>query len=445
MPELIDIAERIAAQAKPGEQIEAVVVHDHSTEVRAYEGSVEHFVSAESIGVGIRVITGGRQGFAYAGTLDDDVVAETLRDARDNVAFATPDDANGLAVPDGVAPPAIDLYAPGLATFSTDAKIALAIELERLVRSAPRIAGIESADYSDSVVKAALATSTGIRSTSHESSCWVSVYSLASDGDETTTGFGFSVGRDPAQLDIERAAGEAVDRAVRMLGASKPGTDRVTVVLDPWVSAQVLGLIGHMLSADSVIKGRSLFAGRIGESVAAPSVTFIDDPTNPAAIGASRSDGEGLACRPVMLIQDGVLKGFLHNSYTARRMGVASTASAVRSSRSTPGVGLQAAVLKPGTKTRDELIRSVDNGVLIQDVSGLHSGVNPVSGDFSTGAEGMLIRNGVLTEPVREFTIASTLQRLLLDIEAIGNEIEWFPMSAAGVSLVVRDVMMSGQ
>jgi PmbA protein len=446
MTDLHDVARGIAARARGDEQIEAIVVHERSTEVRAYDGAIESLSSAETLGVGIRVIVDGRQGFAWAGTLDPAVVDETLADARDNVAFATRDELVALAVPDGVPVPDLDLYSDELVALATSAKVDFALELERATRGGdPRMIGVESADYSDAITDAAIATSTGIDRSSRESACWLSVYSLAADGDDTTTGFGFSVGRAPGTLDLGRAARDACERATRMLGATKPKTDRLTVVLDPWVSAQLLGIVGATLTGDAVIKGRSLFANRVGDEVAAPIITLVDDPTDPAAFGATDFDGEGLAARRTPLITAGVLNGFLHNTYTARRMGVPSTASAVRGPKSTPSVGVHAAVLTPGTQARDHLIAAVDRGVLIQEVSGLHSGVNPVSGDFSTGAEGMLIHNGALGAPVREFTIASTIQRLLHDVVAVGNDIEWFPMSAAGVSLVIRDVTMSGE
>ena len=445
MADLDDIALRIVARANSDEQIEAIVVHERSTDVRAYDGEIESLASAESLGVGIRVVVDGRQGFAWAGTLDQAVIDETLADARDNVAFATRDELVALATPDGVPVPQLDLYSDEVVALPTARKVDFALELERATRGGdPRMLGVESADYSDAVTEAAIATTTGIDRSSRESSCWLSVYSLAAEGDDTTTGFGFSVGRAPSTLDIARAARDAIERATRMLGATKPHTDRLTVVLDPWVSAQLLGIIGATLTGDAVIKGRSLFANRVGDDVAASIITLVDDPTDANAFGATDFDGEGLAARRTPLITAGVLQGFLHNTYTARRMGVSSTASAVRGPKSTPGVGVHAAVLTPGTRSRDELVAGVDHGVLIQEVSGLHSGVNPVSGDFSTGAEGMLIAGGTLGRPVREFTIASTIQRLLHDVVAIGNDVEWFPMSAAGVSLVIRDVTMSG-
>jgi len=446
VPDLDDIAARVVSWARDGEQVEAVVVRERGTEVRAYDGEIEQLSSAESLGVGIRVISGHRQGFAYAGTLDEDVLAETLADARDNAAFGTVDEALGLAEPDGVPATVLDLYHPGVVELPLAAKMALALELERAVRAGdPRIIGVESADYADSVTEAAIATTTGIRASSRESSSFLVAYSLAEQDGEVQTGFGFSIGRDPADLDPRRAASDAVERAVRLLGARKPPTGRVTVVLDPLVTAELLGVIGDTLSGEMVLKGRSLFADRLGEVVASPLLTLVDDPTDPAAFTATAADGEGIATRRNELIVDGVLRMFVHNAYTARRLGTVTTGSAVRGYSSTPGVGVQALALRPGTATRGELLAGIDDGILVQGVSGLHSGVNPVSGDFSTGAEGLRIRNGQLAEPVREFTIASTLQRMLHDVVAVGDDLEWLPMHAAGVTLVVADVTMSGE
>ena len=443
--ELLAIAERIVGWGGPGEQIEAVVGHSRETDVRVYEGEIESLSVAESQGVGIRVITDSRQGFAHAGTLDADVLEETLAEARDNARFGSPDEFFGLAEPDGESHPELDLYHESLLAFGTEAKIDLALELERAVRAGdPRIVGVESADYGDVVGADAIATTTGIRSSGRDTSCYLTAYSLASESDETQTGFGFSVGREPASLSVEEAATDAVDRATRMLGATQPPTERVTVVLDPMVTAQFLSIIGGTLSGEAVLKGRSLFADRLDDRVAASAVTLVDDPTNPAAFSATDADGEGLATRRNQLIGGGTLERFLHNSYTGRRSGSASTGSAVRSYAGTPGVGCQALSLVPGDRSPAELIAGIDNGVLIQGVSGLHSGVNPVSGDFSTGAEGLRIRNGQLAEPIREITIASTLQRMLLDVTAVGSDLTWLPMSSAGVTLVVAEVTMSG-
>ncbi|MGI9621681.1 MAG: TldD/PmbA family protein [Acidimicrobiales bacterium] len=444
--ELVELADRIVGWAHDDEQVEAIVVHERETEIRVYEGELESFTSAESQGVGIRVIAGGKQGIAYAGTLDEDVITETLAEARDNTVFGSPDEFFGLAEPDGVAVPELDLYDAQIESFPTDDKIDMALELERsVVDGDARIIGVESADYVDAVAEAAVASTTGIRHSGRDSGCYVATYSLASEGDDTQTGFGYSVARAPQQLDVSLAATDAIDRATRLLGASKAASERVTVVLDPYVTAQFLGIIGATLSAESVLKGRSLFADRLGESVAAPCLTLIDDPTDPDAFTATDTDGEGLASRRNVLIDGGMLDHFLQNSYTARRLGTASTGSAVRSYNSTPAVGPHALSLVPGDRTQEELIASVGDGVLIQGVAGLHSGVNPVSGDFSTGAEGLRIRAGQLAEPIREVTIASTLQRMLQDVVEVGADLERLPMNASGVSLVVTDITMSGE
>jgi len=445
MSELLELAESVIAQANPGEQLEAFVARGGETEVRVYEGEVEHFVSAQSEGIGIRVITEGRTGFAYAGTLGAEAITEVLAEARDNVAFGTSDEWAGLAEPDGVAVTDQSLWNDELADFPTERKIELAKELERLTGAADERVRIDDSNYADGYGEAAVASTTGVRQWGRENGCYVSISTLADDGDETQTGFGFSVGRTPTVLDLERAAREAADRATRLLGATKPSSKRTTVVLDPFVTAQFLGIISSTLNGEAVVKGRSLFQERLGDEVAPSFVNLIDDPTNPLAYTATDVDGEGLAARRNTLIADGVLQQFVHNSYSARRAGVASTGNATRGGFSgTPGVGALALQLQPGTRSQEELIADIDDGLLVQSVTGIHSGVNPVSGDFSTGAAGLLIVDGQVGAPVREFTIASTLQRMLLDIVEVGSDVDWLPMMAAGVSLVIRDVTMSG-
>ncbi len=164
-----------------------------------------------------------------------------------------------------------------------------------------------------------------------------------------------------------------------------------------------------------------------------------------ATTSATSTDGEGLATRRNVLVADGRLERFVHNSETARRAGTASTGSAVRGYSSTPGVGARAVKVAPGRLGPSELVAGIDDGLLVQGVSGLHSGVNPVSGDFSTGAEGLRIRGGELAEPVREFTIASTIQKMLQDLAAVGSDVQWLPMRAAGVTLVVGELTVSGR
>jgi PmbA protein len=444
-PELLDVAARIAERAAPGEQVEAYVARSTSTSVRAYQGEVESLTQASTAGVGIRVIVDHREGFAYAGTLDEGVVLEALAEARDNATFSEPDEHNGLAEPDGVDAPDLDLWRESLVDVATADKVSLALELERATTSRDaRISGVRTSMYSDGRGEGAVATSTGIRAWGRAGTCYLAVEALAVEDGETQTGYGLSVGRELADLDVAEAADDAALRATRLLGSTKPATQRVTLVLEPRLTATVLGIVGGMLNGSAVIKGRSPFATRVGEEIASPLLTFVDDPTDERSLGADTHDGEGLAHRRNELVTAGVLQGFLHNTYTGRRAGAASTGSAQRSFATTPGVGAQALAVAPGAGSHEELLAAVDTGVLVTSMAGLHSGVNPVSGDFSVGVEGLMVRGGALSEPIREATIASTVQRLLLDISAVGGDLEWLPDGTGGVTLVIPDVALSG-
>lgn len=448
MPELIEIAKSVAAQADDaaGEEIEAYVSRGRETSIRAFGGEVEQLSSAESAGIGVRVVRDGRQGFAWVGALDPSAAKEALAEARDNVGYATVDEHAGLARPDGMEPVELDLWREDLATFATQAKIDLALDLERQVRERdPRIRQVVSSDYSDAMGESAVATSTGISETNRRSVCHLFVYAIAGGGDDTQTGFGYSVGREPGDLDVEKCSGDAVERATRLLGATKPQSSRLTVILDRRVTATLLGVISSTLSGEEVSKGRSLFADRLGEEVADSRLTLVDDPTDARALGAARVDAEGLATRRNELISGGKLMGYLYDTHAARVAGTVSTASAVRGGyRTTPGVGARAVAILPGELSQEEIVREVGEGVLVQSISGVHSGVNAVSGDFSVGAEGLMVRGGALAEPVREMTIASTIQRMLQHIRHIGGDLEWLPGSSAGLTLAIDDVSLGG-
>ncbi len=443
---LLQLATRVAGWARDGEQVEAYVARGRDTDIEVFGGEVESLSSAESAGIGIRVVSGSSQGFAYAGSLDEDVVAETLSEARDNAGFSSPDEWVGLAHPDGVAAAPLELWRDDLVDYPAADKVARALELERMVRAGdPRIRQVESAGWGDSALESAVVTSTGISATSRRTVCYVSASAAAADGDETQTGRGYSVGRSPADLDVEKAARDAVDRATRLLGATKPGSAHLTVVLEPRITASLLGILAGTLNGEAVLKGRSLFADRLGETVSTGLLTLIDDPTDPEAFGAATHDAEGLATRRNLLVEGGVLRQFLYNSYGARRAGTTSTGSAVRAGfKGAPGTGARALTVVPGTDDPETIYRQVGDGLLVQTVSGIHSGVNPVSGDFSVGAEGVLIRGGALAGPVREITIASTLQRMLQGIVAVGADIERLPSSATGVTLAIADMAMGG-
>ncbi len=446
LDDLLAIASGAAELAKPGEMIEAYAMRARQTEVRAYEGEVESLSSSDSAGIGIRVVVGGCQGFAHAASLDAEVVKETLAEARDNASFATPDEHVTLAVPDGVHAGALDLFDEGLTELQMDEKVRMAIELERMVRDGdPRVRQVPSADYEDASLQAAVVTSTGIQAATRRTGCHLSVSAIAGELGGSHTGVGFSVGRGPGDLSPERAAADAIERATRLLGAKKARSGSLVVVFDPRVVSTILGVLSAAFSGEAVTKGRSLFAGRVGEQVALGSVTIVDDPTDIRAYGASPYDAEGLASRRNLLVKDGILQGFVFDTVSARRAGVASTASAVRGGyASTPVAGCRALSLMPGSLDAEAILREVGEGLYVQSVTGVHSGVNPVSGDFSVGAVGLMVSGGELAQPVREVTVASTLQRMLTSVVAIGSDVEWLPGIAAGQTLAIGGMTLSG-
>ena len=440
------IADRVASQAGPGEQIEAYVGAGTTTNVDAYQGEIESLTQAGSSGIGIRVIAEGRTGFAWATSLDDDIIAETLAEARDNRPFAEPDEFAGLAESDGVEAAALDVYRDEVLSTPVDDKVAMAIELERMVRAGdPRVKGVRAASYHDGEGAFAIATSTGIRAGGRATNAYVTVSALADDGDASVIAGGYSIGRAPGDISLQEAADDALERLLAKIGSVKPESGEVTLILEPRLTATVLGIISGMLSGEAVAKGRSPFANRVGEQIGSRLLTVVDDPTNPASLGAEPYDDEGLATRRVPLLKDGVLEGFLHNTYSARRAGTASTASAARGISSTPSISARALTVDPGEGDLESLLAGVDNGVLASALGGLHSGVNPVSGDFSVSVEGLRVRNGERAEPIKEATLASTLQRLLLDVSHVGADVEWQPGGTGGVTLLIPGVTLSGR
>jgi PmbA protein len=449
--DLLDVARRVAGEAGAGEQIEAYVLRSRDVDVKVFGGEVESLSVAEVEGVGVRVIVDARQGYAWAGSLDDDVIADTLADARDNAAFGSPDESYVLASPDdvdGVVAPDLDLWRDDVLSTSTADKVALALELEAAVRAAdPLVRGVESASYGDAAVEAAVANSRGVEAATRRTTASCAAFAMAGEGTLTQTGSGFSAARSVGEVDPHEAARDAAERAVRLLGAKPIPSGRLPVVLDPMVTRSVLALLGGALSGEAIGKGRSLFVGREGEQVAAPRITLVDDPTLPEAFGAVGYDAEGVPTRRVELIVDGRFDAVLHNVHTATRAGsgARTTGSAVRGGfKSPPGVGARALHLVPGELGAEEILASVDHGLYVQSVSGLHSGTNPVSGDFSVGAVGLVVRDGAFAEPVREITIASTLQRIMQDIAVVGADLTWLPGGAAGMTLLVADMSISG-
>ena len=286
--------------------------------------------------------------------------------------------------------------------MTTDEKVPIALGMERAATTTDaRVRKTEAVRYGDAVGAAAIASTEGVRAEYRGTGCWVVVVTLAEQEGDTQTGFSYRIARRVEDLDHDGVVSEAVERAARMLGATKPATARVPVLLDPVAASSFLGVLSDGLSAEAVQKQRSLFGPLVGEQVASDVLTVVDDGRLLDGPGAAPFDGEGVPTGRTELLSSGVLNGFLHNTYTARRGDTRSTGNAVRGYRA-PGVGTTNLFVQPGDRSFEQLLREAEGGVLVQDVTGVHSGANPISGEFSVGATGLRISGGDLGPGARD-------------------------------------------
>jgi PmbA protein len=445
---LLEALDRIVARARPGEGVEAFGLDTTETTVTAHDGEVESLTSARRRGVGIRVVRDRRVGYCSTVDLSPTALADALDEARTNATVGTPDEGNVLPDPQ----PAADLgdaqlYDPAVATTMPQDKVDAALRLERAARQGTEITGTDGARYGDGVRVAAIASTTGVRAAYRRSDAYVLVEALAGRDGSSTAAYGLSMGRSLSDLDIDAAAGEAVRRATRLLGGRAPRSARLPIVLDPFVTASLLGLVAGSLTAEAVQRGRSLFAGRLGEQLAPDFVQLVDDGRLPDGPAAAPWDGEGSPTRRTVLLADGVLQGFLHHVGSAAREGTDTTGNASRPTHAAPpGLSPTNCFVAPGDAGPAELVAGIDTGFYCQQVMGLHSGANPISGDLSVGAVGAMIRGGELAEPVREATIAGSIPQVLAEIVAIGDDLRFLPSGGAmgGVTLVVDGMTLAG-
>jgi PmbA protein len=443
VPDLGDLCRVAVGAAESGEAVEAYAEESRRTEASALRGEVEGLEFSESRGVGVRVIRESRLGYAWAADPDADEVRDIVRRARENSALAGVDEHNVLPGPASWIP-IPELFREASAAVPTEEKTRLALDLEaRAISRDPRVTKIDEAQVGDAVSRVAIASTTGVEAEYRRTDAWCLAVTLAVEGDETQTGFSYRIARGLDELDWEALADEAVERGARMLGAAKPATARVPVVLDQFAAMSFLGVLAGALSADAVQKGRSLFANLVGEQVGSELFTLVDDGTNVEGPGAAPFDDEGVPSGRTELFTKGVLNGFLHNTYTAHKGETTSTGNGKRGYRSPPGVGTSNFYLDEGHTPRDELLSRAEGGVLIQDVSGVHSGANPISGEFSVGATGLRIAGGGLGEPLREMTIASTLPEMLKAITGVGDDLRFFS-SVGTPSILIGEMTLAG-
>ncbi len=425
---------------------EAWAEESTSRNVRVYDGQVESLSDAGGRGVGVRAFSDGRSGYAYGTDLGEAGVRAIATAAVEAARVADADERGGLPDECG-ATPVDGLHSSSLAAWSTADKVELALSVERAARARPGVSQVENAVYSDAAGSVALANSRGFVAGYEATQAWAYASAFAGEGADLMTGLGVGLGRDPDALDPEAIGAEAAERALALVGARQPASRRCPIVLDAFVAASFAGFIGAMLSAEAAQRGRSLFAEREGDEIAAPAFALVDDGTLPDGPASAPFDGEGSPTRRTPLIEGGRLLTFLFDARTARRAGRQTTGNASRGSyRSPPGVGTTNLVLEPGAEPLEQLLRQAGDGLLVTDVAGLHSGVNPVSGTFSVGASGRLIENGALGPPVREMTIASDLVSMLKAVRVVGSDARWVPFggSVKAAPILIDEMAVSG-
>ncbi len=435
------------AMAKGSSSAEAVVRegNEFSTSVRL--GEVETLKESGSRAVGVRVFLGKRSASTYSSDLSREGLEQMVDSALSLARVTSEDPHAGLPDPSEMGKLAgdLDLYHGDIYSLSAAGRIDYARRAEHAALSAdPRIKNSEGGSFDAADGYKVLANSHGFVGDMKSSYCSVSAAPVAQgESGGMQRDFWYSVARTLKKLDSpEEVGAEAARRTVRRLGARRVKTARVPVVLDPLMAQSLLGHIFEAVNGDSIYRGASFLSGKLGEQIAGSNVTVIDDGTLRGGFGTGPFDAEGTPTRRTVVIEDGILKSYLLNSYTARKLGLRTTGNASRGLAGNPGIGAGNFFLKAGAISPQSLIANISEGLYVTELLGF--GVNLVTGDYSRGASGTWISGGELTYPVEEITIAGNLKDMLFNISALGNDLE-FRGSIAAPTLCLEGLTIAGE
>jgi PmbA protein len=411
--------------------------------VTVRKGEIETLKDAGSKALGLRVFVGRRTASTYtsdfSGAALDTLVRETVAMAR----VTGEDPAAGL--PDETPPPEeidLGLHDPSVAALPPAERIERARRAEAAALAVPGITNSQGASWGSGEGFVLLANTLGFMGSYRTSTASFSVTPQAEKDGQMERDYWYTVGRGLHELDAPEAVGaKAAERTLRRLGARQVPTAEVPVVFDPETAAEILGTVFGALSGYAVFRNATFLKDRIGQRVASPLVTLVDEGRRPRGFGSRPFDGEGLKTRRNVPLEEGVLRHFLCDSYSARKIGARSTGSARRGIGGGPSVGAGNLYFEPGTTTPDEILGSVDRGLYVTDLIGF--GIDLVSGDYSQGAVGHWIEKGRLVHPVHEVTIAGNLKQMLLDVDAVGTDLEWRG-SSASPTLRIKRMTVSG-
>ncbi|MDD2510233.1 MAG: TldD/PmbA family protein [Syntrophomonas sp.] len=421
----------LKAAHKKGMQAEVFLSQQHSMNLELRDGQVETLKQAEEMGLGLRLLNAGRRAFVYTADLSEAAIQQAVNDAVDICRYTPADEWNSF--PEGpYRYSSLELYDENIPASCLEEKIEMAQAAEEAARrSDKRVKLIEKSGYEEGEYTSLLMNSHGLYAVGKANYALLYLSLVAREDDESQSGFSMMIKRKIRGLEPEVVGQEAALRAVRGLKSRRIDSTSLPCIIEPYIMARFLGLIAHLLSAEAVQKGKSLLVGKLGERVASGVLSITDDATLAEGLGSFPFDGEGVPGRKTPAIKNGVLMTYLYDHYSACKAGVESTGHGQRASfRHLPAVGSSNFILEAGEESPEQMIAGVDKGLYITEIMGLHT-ANPVSGDFSLGAAGLLIEKGCLSYPVRGITIGGNLVDFLQSIDAVGNDLRFFGARAA--------------
>lgn len=402
---------------------------DRGIEMR--DGALESIHRSVAEGMGLRLLAGDRMGFACSGRVDMEGLKALYLRVKGQLPYLEPDAMRCLPEPGGVDGIAADLesslWDEDLFLKALDDVIPELRDAEAEARRADRrVAKVMRVGYGEARGETAIHNSRGVRSWERGTSASIGLSALAGEGAEVQVGSGHQACRKAADLDFTRVAREGAWRAAALLGARKLPSGRRSVVLDPWAAPEFIDLVSDLLCADSVQRGKSLLAGRMGAKIGSAFVTFRDDPRRRGGLATALYDDEGCPTRTKTMVERGVLAEFFYDATTARREGVQSNASAGRGSyRGLPSPSSSNFYLEPGTITREDLIAGTKDGILVLEIMGMHM-ADPISGEFSVGVSGLAISGGALGHPVKGAMISGNVLDLLARVDAVADDLTFY-------------------
>jgi len=435
------LAGRVVDKARAAGADEAEVHLAQGTEfnVDVRLGRVESLIQAGSRSMGLRVLCDRRTAHASSSDLSEDVLDGLVRRAVDRARLAERDAFSGLPDDGGDPPDAagLDIFDPELASVGPEAKIETALRTESLALADKRISNSQGASLGTNESTVILANSRGFLRDFSLTHCTLSVGLQAGDTDDRAEDFWFSsAARWKDLASPESVARRAVDRTVRLLKPKKIKTQRLPVVFEPLMTSWLMGFLFSCVSGTAAYQKASFLADRLGESVGGPLANVVDDGLLPGMPGTRPFDAEGVPCRRTTVLDGGVLKNFLCDAYSARKLGLKSTGNADGG-----GAGPNNFYLQPGGRSAADIVASLDRGLLV--VKTLGHGLNPVTGDISRGAFGLWVEKGEVAFPVSEVTISGNLGRILADIQEVGSDLD-LALGLSGPTIKIAEMTVAG-